>query len=106
MEPALAILVLLARLSAPRPLGPDMERWFYQDRSRLSRATRRAAKHIFEKFHHTLCFDTDRLKQEIVKYCAAVAIALGFSDEASALLFHTALFVDGHFFNVAKPLDG
>lgn len=76
-EAQLAVLMLLARLSAPRPLRPDMERWFGQDKSLISRFSRAAMMYIFRSFNCTLSFDTERLKPLIPLYAMKMALAIG-----------------------------
>lgn len=98
--------MLLARLSAPRPLGPDMERWFRQDRSRISRFIKKASQFIYDRFHHTLCFDGDRLREDLVGYAARVAMSVGLEDDADIEQFNIGMFGDGKFWHVAEPIDG
>ena len=69
--------MLLARLSAPRPLRPDMERWFGQDKSRISRFSRAAMIYIFQSFNFTLSFDYDRLRPLLPLYAMKMALAVG-----------------------------
>lgn len=66
--------MLLARLSAPRPLRPNMERWFGQDKSRISRFSRAAMIYIFQ---YTLSFDYDRLRPLLPLYAMKMALAVG-----------------------------
>ena len=69
--------MLLARLSAPRPLRPDMERWFGQDKSRISRFSRAAMIYIFQSFNYTLSFDYYRLRPLLPLYAMKMALAVG-----------------------------
>ena len=69
--------MLLARLSAPRPLQPDMERWFGQDKSRISKFSRAALFHLFRSFNYTLSFDYDRLRPLVPVYALKMAMAIG-----------------------------
>jgi|EP00624_Nannochloropsis_granulata_P004415 hypothetical protein len=46
----LAVLMLLARLSAPRSLSPDLEIIFKKDQSRISRFIIKAQEHLFNTF--------------------------------------------------------
>lgn len=73
----LAVLMFLARLSAPRPLRPDMERWFGVDKTRISRFSRQAMFHIFWHFNYTLSFDHARLRAVIPIYALKMAVAIG-----------------------------
>lgn len=98
--------MLLARLSAPRPLGPDLEHWFLQDRSRISRFVKLAARHMYTTFHHTLCFDTERLQHKITEYSTAMAQRIGFTTPEEIADFNIGLIGDGTFFPFADPIDG
>jgi len=83
-----------------------MENWFKQDRSRISRFVKVATQHVFDHFHHTLAFDEERLKLNLVAYAACIAWQLGLRDRDYILAFIIALFVDGKFFYVAAPIFG
>ena len=52
-EATLAVLMLLARLSGPRSVSPDLEIIFKQDKSRISRFINKALGHLFRNFAYT-----------------------------------------------------
>lgn len=94
--------MLLARLSAPRPLRPDMERWFGQDKSRISRFSRSAMLYIFHSFNYTLSFDYDRLRPLLPLYALRMAYAIGVPNPDLHRVFG---FVDGVFRHCLPPLN-
>lgn len=73
----LAVLMLLAHLLAPCPLRPDMEHWFGQDKSRISRFSSAALFHIFNAFKYTLSFQNDRHGPLVPPYAMKMALAVG-----------------------------
>ncbi len=54
-----------------------MERWFGQDKSRISRFSRAAMVHLFRTFNYTLSFQNDRLQPLIPLYAMKMALAIG-----------------------------
>ena len=57
--------MLLAKLSHPRSLRPDMENWFKQDKSRISRFIALALNHVYRLLAYTLAFDTQYLHEHV-----------------------------------------
>lgn len=99
-EGPLAILMLLAKLSAPRPLRPDMEVWFRQDKTRLSRFIRAAMQFMFRSFSYTLVFDDTYLRGLLPMYAQKIAMAIGVPEPD---LFRCWGFVDGVFRSCVAP---
>jgi hypothetical protein len=99
-EAKLAVLMLLARLSSPRPQCPDLEIIFKQHKSRISRFITAAMTHIFEKFAYTFAFDTGRMKADIPYFAYLVGRKFGAEDPARFLVWG---FLDGTFRHVARP---
>ena len=64
-EATLAVLMMLARLSSPRSLAPDLEIIFKQDKSRISRFITAAQAHLFSNFAYTFAFNTRRLRRDV-----------------------------------------
>jgi hypothetical protein len=95
----LAILMLLAKLSAPRSLRPDLELLFKDDKSRLSRFIDRALMHVFKTFAYTLTFQKRRLRREVPIYAVAIAQYMG----ASTSRQRAWGFIDGTFRYCARP---
>jgi hypothetical protein len=102
VEPALAVLVLLARLSAPRPLRPDLEMIFGQDKTRLSRFGRAALDHIIAILGYTLAFDKVRLRRDIPALALAIGIKAGMPRPDVNRCWG---FVDGTFRPIASPVE-
>lgn len=99
-ESTLAVLMLLARLSAPRSLSPDLEIIFKQDQSRISRFIIKAQEHLFNTFAYTFVFDTRRLRPDIPYFAYQVGRKFGADD---SLAFRVWGFLDGTFRRIARP---
>lgn len=99
-EGELAILMLLAKLSFPRALRPDMEHWFLQDKTRLSRFIRRAMEHVFTHLAYTLSFDKRRLHRDIPQMAYAMGEAIGVPNPGD---FRVWGLVDGVFRKMSRP---
>jgi hypothetical protein len=96
------VLMLLAKLSAARPLRPDMEMLFEQDQTRISRFIRCAMIHIYMKFAYTLSFDTNRLRSQLRDMAYAIGESIGVDDVHGLRIWG---FVDGTFRKCARPKD-
>lgn len=92
--------MMLAKYSAPRSLRPDMESFFLQDKSRISRFIDEAVLHVFRNFAYTLSFQQRRLREQLPVYAAALAQYIGVPQPH---LFRTFGFVDGVFRYCARP---
>lgn len=92
--------MLLAKLSSPRTLRPDMEHWFLQDKTRLSRFINCAIQHIFTTFAYTLAFDTVRLHRDIPWMARQLALNIGWLDPDN---FRVWGFIDGTFRKCLRP---
>lgn len=101
-ESGLAVLMLLASLSAPRPLSPDLVHWFLQDRTRISAAIKAAANHLFIHFNHTLALDRERVGQDKERYAASVTSQLGPDATQDTRGCRVALFADSFLLPVAN----
>lgn len=99
-EATLAVLMLLARLSSPRSLAPDLEMIFMQDKSRISRFIIAAQNHLFHNFAYTFAFDTRRLRAKVPYYAFQVGRKFGADDPH---LFRVWGFLDGTFRHIARP---
>lgn len=99
-EGKLAVLMLLAKLSFPRSLRPDMEHWFLQDKTRISRFIRAAMDHIFDRLFYTLAFDYRRLHRDIPQMAHQMAEAIGIPQPH---LFRVWGLIDGVFRRIARP---
>jgi hypothetical protein len=99
-EATLAVLMLLARLSAPRSLCPDLEIIFKQDKTRLSRFIRAAEEHLFMTFAYTFSFDTQRVRANLPWWAHQVGKKYGADDPS---LFRIWGFLDGTFRYIARP---
>lgn len=102
-EGELAVLMLLAKLSSPRSLRPDLELIFLQDQSRISRFINLALSHIYKNFAHTFAFDTRRLRPKIPYYAYMVGRKFGVPLPYE---FRVWGFVDGTFHEFARPSRG
>lgn len=94
--------MLLASLSAPRSLSPDLVHWFLQDRTRISAAIDAATNHLFLHFNHTLALDSERLGQDKQRYAASVANQLGLDATQGTRGGRIALFADSFLLPVAN----
>ena len=92
--------MMLARLSAPRSLCPDLENWFQQDQSRISRFWREALIWFYYTFSFTLQFDKERLRQKIPYYSRRVGEALHFLEPSDCRCW---AFIDGTFRRCCRP---
>lgn len=101
VEAPLAILMLLAKLSNPRTLRPDMEHWF-QDKTRLSRFINCAIQHIFTTFSYTLAFDTVRIHRDIPWMARQFAVNIGLPDPDNSLVW---ALIDGTFRKCLGPSE-
>ncbi len=99
-EATLAVLMLLARLSGPRSVSPDLEIIFKQDKSRISRFINKALGHLFRNFAYTFSFNTRRLRRDVPFFAHVVARKFGADDPAS---FRVWGFIDGTFRHIARP---
>ena len=100
VEGPLAILMMLAKLSAPRSLCPDMEHWFQQDASRISRFWRAALRWTGKAFLYTLSFDKVRLRRNLKWYAHQVCKAAGGRQPIKG---RCVGFVDGTFRFCCRP---
>ncbi len=92
--------MLLAKLSYPRALRPDMEHWFLQDKTRLSRFIRAAMNHVFDRLSYTLAFDYRRLHRDIPQMAYSMAEAIGVPHPEH---FRVWGLIDGVFRRIARP---
>ena len=92
--------MLLAKLSYPRTLRPDMEHWFLQDKTRISRFINAAMDHVFKKLSHTLAFDYRRLHRDIPQMAYNMGEAVGVPNPAD---FRVWGLIDGVFRRIARP---
>lgn len=92
--------MLLAKLSYPRALRPDMEHWFLQDKTRISRFINAAMEHVFDKLAYTLTFDTRRLHRDIPQMAHMMAEAVGVPNPDK---FRVWGLTDGVFRPIARP---
>lgn len=99
-ESTLAVLMLLARLSSPRPMAPDMEMIFNQDQSRMSRFILMAQVHLFNTFAYTFAFNTRQLRRKVPYFAYQVGRKFGATDPSRFLVWG---FLDGTFRRVARP---
>ena len=102
-EATLAVLMMLARLSSPRSLAPDLEIIFKQDKSRISRSITAAQAHLFSNFAYTFSFNTRRLRRNVPYFAHQVGLKFGAGD---AGCFRVWGFLDGTFRHVARPRRG
>lgn len=102
-ESELAVLMLLAKLSSPRPLRPDLEMLFRQDESRISRFINLAMTHIYTTFAYTFAFDTRRLTSNIEYYAYLVGKKFGVPNPEQ---FRIWGFIDGVFREFGRPTVG
>lgn len=102
-EGELALLMLLAKMSSPRPLCPDMEMIFLQDESRISRFINAAMTHIYSRFAYTFAFDTRRLRANVDYYASLVGRKFGVPNPEA---FHVWGFIDGVFRHFGRPTAG
>lgn len=92
--------MLLAKLSYPRALRPDMEHWFLQDKTRISRFIRAAINHVFDRLAYTLAFDYRRLHRDIPHMAYNMGVAIGVPRPD---LFRVWGLIDGVFRRIARP---
>jgi len=99
-EAQLAILMLLAKLSHPRALRPDMEQLFKQDQTRISRFIALALNHVYRVLAYTLAFDTQYLQEQIPFFAKQIGIAV---DAPRPENFRVWGFIDGVFRRFLRP---
>jgi hypothetical protein len=80
-----------------------MERWFLQDKCRMSRFIKAAMAHVFRKLSHTLAFDRERIRANIVSYARAVGNLISPDNPLAAALCRCWSFVDGTFRRLCRP---
>lgn len=94
--------MLLAKISSPRSLRPDMERWFLQDQTRISRFIACAMDHVLQYFNYTLAFDHDRLHRDIPAMSAKIAEAIQVPNRQ---IFKTWGDIDGTYRLCLRPTE-
>lgn len=65
-------LIMLSRLSCPRFLRPDLELLWGLDKSVLSKIVSASLKWFYDRWHHALGFQSDRITPNIRLYADAI----------------------------------
>lgn len=99
-EGRLAMLILLMKMSSPRPFHPDMERFFVQSSLRLSLFYRGALQYVEQNFSYLLKFDQAYIKANLLRFAHAIGHSLGMSRPE---LCRSWAFIESNFRPTARP---